>query len=111
MSGGHIRDAAGRLMPGDLYMVVEHFKDAAAVYRRLRERGRMAPEGLTYVASWVDERLERCYQLMETGDPDLFEEWMENWRDLVEFEVHRVMTSREAAEKAGAAGMKAPTDE
>ncbi len=40
-----------------LYMVVEHFKnqDALPVYRRFRQRGRLAPEGLTYVASWVDE--------------------------------------------------------
>src|SRR5579871_2851312 len=82
-----------------LYMVVEHFrnKDAAPVYRRFREQGRMAPEGLHYVSSWVDEKFERCYQLMETGDPRLLETWMENWRDLVDFEVHAVMTSAEAA--------------
>ena len=55
-------------MPKTVYMVVEHFKnkDAVAVYRRFRENGRMVPEGLTYVSSWVDDRLERCYQLMET---------------------------------------------
>jgi hypothetical protein len=82
-------------------MVVELFKnkDAVSVYRRFRDRGRMAPEGLVYVSSWVDDKLERCYQLMETNDRKLFEEWMANWKDLVEFEVYPVITSSEAAEK------------
>jgi hypothetical protein len=84
-----------------LYMVVEHFKngDAAPVYRRFRENGRMAPEGLAYVSSWVDDKLERCYQLMETQDRTLLDRWMANWNDLVDFEVHAVISSREAAEK------------
>ena len=86
-------------MPGALYMIVEHFKEknAAAVYRRFREKGRMAPEGLSYVSSWVDENLERCYQLMETEDRRLLDLWMANWSDLVDFEVHPVITSAEAA--------------
>ena len=90
-------------MPGTLYMVVEHFKnkDAVAVYRRFRDSGRMAPEGLRYVSSWVDEKLERCYQLMETDDHRLLNEWMANWNDLVDFEVYPVITSQEAAEKIG----------
>ena len=88
-------------MPKTLYMVVEHFKnkDAVAVYRRFRDRGRMAPPGLTYVSSWVDGQFERCYQLMEAEDPRLLEEWMANWSDLVDFEMHAVVTSQEAAEK------------
>jgi len=87
--------------PKALYMVVEHFKnkDAVAVYRRFRDSGRMAPEGLRYLSSWVDDRLERCYQLMEANDCALLDQWMANWSDLVDFEVHRVMTSNEAAEK------------
>ena len=85
------------------YMVIEHFKnnDAVAVYRLFRERGRMAPEGLAYISSWVDEALERCYQVMETDDRALLETWMGNWSDLVDFEVHRVITSKEAAERVG----------
>ncbi len=88
-------------MPNTLYLVVEQFKnkDAVAVYRRFRDRGRMAPEGLTYVSSSVDDKFERCYQLMETQDRRLLEEWMANWSDLVDFEVHAVVTSKEAAEK------------
>src|ERR1017187_2576966 len=76
-------------MPGSLYMVVERFKhkDAAAVYRRFRDSGRMMPEGLSYVSSWIDENLERCYQLMETGDRPLLDLWMANWNDLMDFEV------------------------
>jgi hypothetical protein len=88
-------------MSKKLYMVVEHFRDgnAAPVYRRFRERGRLAPAGLTYVSSWVNEDLDRCYQLMETDDRDLLDQWMANWSDLVGFEVHPVISSREAAEK------------
>ena len=88
-------------MPGTLYMVVEHFRggDAAPVYRRFRERGRLAPEGLVYVASWVDEKLERCFQLMETDDRALLDEWISRWSDLVDFEVHPVITSQQAAER------------
>jgi hypothetical protein len=87
-------------MPSKTFMVVEHFKggDPVPVYRRFRERGRMAPEGLTYVSSWVDRQLGRCFQLMETEDPALLEEWMDAWRDIVDFEVHEVMTSNQAAE-------------
>jgi uncharacterized protein DUF3303 len=82
------------------YMVVEHFKggDAVPVYRRFRERGRLAPEGLFYVSSWVDVNLKRCYQLMETDDPDLLDQWLAAWSDLVDFEVHQVMSSAEAVE-------------
>ena len=86
-------------MPGNLYMVVEHYTDPVAVYRRFRDKGRMVPDGLSYVSSWVDERLERCFQIMETGDPSLLDQWMDNWKDLVAFEVHPVMTSSEAARK------------
>lgn len=81
------------------YMVVERFRngDAKPVYNRFRERGRLAPDGLAYITSWVDAELHCCYQIMETHDPALLEQWMEQWRDLVEFEVHEVITSDEAA--------------
>jgi hypothetical protein len=83
-----------------LYMIVEHFRnrDPVPVYRRFSDRGRLAPEGLSYVSSWVDEKLERCFQLMETDDRRLLDEWIANWNDLVEFEVYAVMSSSEAAE-------------
>ena len=83
------------------YMVVEHFRDGDAipVYRRFRDRGRLAPDGLVYVASWVDKPMRRCYQVMETNDRALLDAWIANWADLVEFEVIPVMTSAEAAER------------
>ena len=83
------------------YMLVEHFRngDPVPVYRRFRERGRMLPEGLAYVSSWVDRDLRRCYQLMETDDPALLARWVALWSDLADFEVHPVITSQEAAER------------
>lgn len=90
-----------------LFMIVEHFRngEAAPVYRRFNERGRMAPDGLTYVSSWVDENLATCYQLMETADRTLLDQWMRNWKDLVDFEVHPVISSQEAAQRV--AGLQA----
>jgi hypothetical protein len=84
-----------------LFMIVEHFKnqDPGPVYRRFRDSGRLAPEGLRYVSSWVDEKLERCFQLMETEDRNALDEWINNWSDLVEFEVYPVISSAEAAER------------
>jgi hypothetical protein len=84
-----------------LYLVIETFKngDAIPVYRRFRDRGRLAPEGLTYISSWVTDQMDRCYQLMETADPALLDQWIANWKDLVDFEVNPVVSSRDAAEK------------
>ena len=83
-----------------LFMVVERFKnqDAGAVYRRLRERGRMMPDGLRYVGSWIEANLDRCFQLMECDDPRLFQEWIVHWRDLMEFDITPVVPSQETAE-------------
>jgi hypothetical protein len=81
-----------------LYMIIENFRDgdAVPVYRRFRERGRLAPEGLRYVSSWVTQDLRRCYQVMECDDRALLDEWIANWSDLVDFEVQTVMTSADA---------------
>jgi hypothetical protein len=82
-------------------MVVEHFRngDPAPVYRRFREKGRMMPDGLEYVSSWIDESLQRCYQVMQTADRRLLDQWMANWDDIMDFEVHPVITSAEARER------------
>jgi len=82
-----------------LYIVIESFKDAVAVYRRFRDRGRMAPDGLSYVNSWVTPDLKRCYQVMECADRNQLDAWMARWNDLVEFEVVALITSAEAFEK------------
>ena len=82
-----------------LFMVVEQFRDhnARQVYRRAQEKGRMLPEGLDYVDSWVASDFDRCFQLMKTEDPELFRIWIEKWEDLVDFEVIQVVTSKEAS--------------
>jgi hypothetical protein len=82
-----------------LFMVIEHFREGRApdIYRRFRERGRMAPEELRYVSSWVDLRFERCFQVMEAADESLVRQWAANWQDLIDFEIVPVRTSAEAA--------------
>jgi hypothetical protein len=82
-------------------MIVERFRnrDPEPVYQRFRERGRLAPEGLEYVSSWVDERLEICFQLMEAPDVSLINEWIANWSDIVDFEVYPIISSKEAADR------------
>lgn len=81
------------------YMVMEYFRggNPAPVYARFRSQGRLAPEGLTYVNSWVTDDLTRCYQIMECQDRALLDAWMRAWADLVEFEVVPVISSPEAA--------------
>lgn len=82
-------------------MIVEEFVHGARpVYERARDQGRMLPDGLEYVDSWVDERLERCFQLMETDDPRLIDAWIAAWSDLVRFEVVPLVGSDEAARRA-----------
>ncbi len=82
-----------------LFMVIEHFLPGRApeVYRRFRDRGRMAPDGLRYIASWVDLNFERCFQVMEADSEALFREWTANWDDVIDFEIVPVRTSAEAA--------------
>jgi Protein of unknown function (DUF3303) len=84
-----------------LYMVVEHFKngDPLPVYRRFQDQGRLAPDGLIYISSWVDEPMQLCYQLMETEERELIDLWIANWSDLVDFEIYPVITSQEAVDR------------
>jgi hypothetical protein len=82
-----------------LYLVIESFRggDPLPVYRRFRDQGRLAPEGLHYVSSWVTSDLRRCFQVMECGDPALLQQWTARWEDLVDFEIVPVTTSADAA--------------
>ncbi len=71
------------------YMVIETFRPGSRtrVYERFRDEGRLLPQGLVYLDSWVEKDGGRCFQLMETDDPSLFDAWTSRWSDLVEFEV------------------------
>jgi hypothetical protein len=83
------------------YMVIETFTQGARpVYERARDRGRMLPEGLEYVDSWVADGVGRCFQLMETDDPALFDAWTARWADLADFEIVPVLASADAAAQA-----------
>ena len=83
-----------------LFMVIERFKEcnAKAVYRRFREKGRMTPDGLRYVGSWIEANFDRCFQLMECDDPRLLQQWVVQWQDLCEFEFVPVVPSKETVE-------------
>jgi len=82
-----------------LFMVIERFRDGKApeIYRRFRERGRMAPDDVKYVASWVDLEFNRCFQVMEADNEAGLKEWTKHWDDLTDFEIIPVRTSAEAA--------------
>jgi hypothetical protein len=82
-----------------LFMVIERFKerDASPIYERLQNKGRMMPEGLKYVDSWIERNFDRCFQLMECERPELFQQWAAEWKDLMDFEIVPVVTSKEAA--------------
>ena len=81
-----------------LFMVIERFEknDMVPVYRRVRDAGRALPAGLTYVDSWVEPNFARCFQLMETDDLRLLQEWVLGWRGCgVTFEIIPVVSSAE----------------
>ena len=87
-----------------LFMIVERYRngDPRPVYARFQAQGRLAPDGLAYVSSWVTHDLTTCFQVMETSDRALLDEWIAQWNDLVDFEVIPVVTSAEAAVAAAA---------
>jgi hypothetical protein len=83
------------------YLVIERFRDRdpIPIYRRFREQGRLMPEGLSYVSSWITDDLTRCYQVMETAERGLLEQWMAQWSDLMDFEVMPVLSSAEVQDR------------
>jgi Domain of unknown function (DUF3303) len=82
-----------------LFMVIENFRnqDAKSVYRRFQDKGRLMPDGLTFVNSWVAADLGRCFQLMECNDVTLLQRWVAEWSDLTEFEIVPVVSGKETA--------------
>lgn len=82
-----------------LYMVIESFRsgDPVPVYRRFPDHGRLMPERIEFLGSWVTEDLRRCFQVMRCADRVLLDQWMANWDDITSFDIIPVMTSAEAS--------------
>lgn len=93
----------GTILPPARYLVIEHFRtgDPVPVYRRFRTQGRLMPQGLEFVSSWITEDLTRCYQVVEAAKRGTLDEWMGRWADLVDFEVHPVLSSDQVQERLG----------
>jgi len=87
-----------------LFMVIENFRnqDGKAVYRRFRDKGRQTPEGVQFVASWVEANLGRCFQLMECDDVTLLQRWVVAWSDLIDFEIVPVAPGKAVADALAA---------
>jgi hypothetical protein len=85
-----------------LFMVIERFRDSdpKPIGERFKNDGRMLPDGLTYHASWVGSTGASCFQVMETANPDLLNEWVDRWKDLIDFEIVPVLTSADFWAKA-----------
>jgi hypothetical protein len=80
------------------YMIIENYRPGKIeeIYKRFSEQGRMIPEGVEFINSWIEENLQKCYQVMKSESPEKLEEWIDNWKDLVDFEVIPVISSDEA---------------
>lgn len=80
-----------------LFMVIERYRDqdAATIYGRFKDKGRLAPEGLKVVHSWVEANFDRCFLLIECDDPRDMQRWVMGWRDLVTFEFCPVVPSKD----------------
>ena len=83
------------------YMIIEHFHSGKVkeMYRRFDEKGRMLPESVEYINSWINEDVTICYQLMEASSKEKLNEWIANWNDLVDFEIIPIISSAEAKRK------------
>ena len=83
------------------YMIIERFHPGKIkeLYKRFDEKGRLMPEGVVYISSWIDESVETCYQVMESESPEKLMQWINNWKDLADFEVIPVISSAQAKAK------------
>lgn len=83
------------------FMIIERFRPGKVkdMYRRFEEKGRMLPDGVQYISSWINEEVTVCYQVMEAKNNSGIQQWISNWEDLVDFEVIPVISSAEAKQK------------
>jgi len=86
------------------YMIIEKFHPGKVreLYARLRTHGRQLPGGVVYVHSWIDEKMETCYQLMESDTPEKIQEWVKCWQDVADFTIIPVISSAEAQQRVDA---------
>ena len=84
-----------------LFMIIERFHSGKVkdLYKRFDEKGRMLPEGVTYINSWINEEVTLCYQVMESDNEEKIHEWIAKWNDLADFTIIPVITSAQAKEK------------
>ena len=83
------------------YMIIERFYQhkIKQLYQRFAEQGRMLPDGVNYINSWINEDITTCYQLMESESIEKIYEWISKWNDLADFEIIPVISSAEAKAK------------
>jgi hypothetical protein len=83
------------------FMIIERFRPGKVkeMYQRFAEKGRMLPEGVSYINSWINEPVTVCYQVMEAASLNQLQLWIDQWKDIVDFEVVPVISSAEAKVK------------
>jgi len=83
-----------------LFMIIERFHPGTVklLYERFAEKGRLMPEDVEYINSWIDKNVSTCYQVMQSDSIDKIQVWISCWDDLADFEVIPVITSAEARE-------------
>lgn len=83
------------------YMIIEKFypEKIKSLYQRFAEEGRLLPEGVEFIDSWINEDVTLCFQLMKSESREKLEEWISNWEGYAEFEIIPVISSETAKQK------------
>ena len=83
------------------YLIIERFypEKVKALYQRFEAEGRLLPDGVQYLNSWIDEKIETCYQLMESDTQEKLLEWVSRWSEFATFDIIPVISSDQAKEK------------
>jgi len=84
-----------------LYIVIAHFRRG---FGRSRDCSATVPTGqpsenaagLSFIGSWVDVSLRRCFQVIDCSEPAALQRWVAQWRHCVDFDVVPVVPGAEA---------------
>ncbi|MGL4496393.1 MAG: DUF3303 domain-containing protein [Beijerinckiaceae bacterium] len=78
------------------FMVIEHLDQARIkdIYRKFAELGRLLPDGLTYIDSWVQADFSRVFLVMECDDITKLQEWVIIWGEFARFEIVPLAASK-----------------